>query len=101
MNNILKEININKIDEILKDIELIDIREEFEYELDCIEGSKNIPMNELLSNPKKYLNPQKEYYIMCQHAVRSERACSYLSSAGYKVINVAGGMAEYKGINRF
>lgn len=101
MNEKLKEIDINKIDEILKNIELIDIREEFEYELDCIDGAKNIPMNELLTNPKRYLNPDKEYYIMCQHAVRSERACGYLSSVGYKVVNVAGGMAEYKGVNRF
>ena len=96
----MKSIDINKIDEILDNIELIDIREEFEYDNERIAGAKNIPMNEILTEPQDYLSKDKEYYIMCQHAVRSARACSYLSSMGYNVINVAGGMAEYRGINR-
>lgn len=96
----MKNIDINKIDEILDEINLIDIREEFEFENECIAGAENIPMNELLTEPSKYLEKDKEYYLLCAHAVRSERACSYLLSIGYNVINVTGGMAEYRGINR-
>lgn len=95
-----KVINVNDIDNLIGKVELIDIREDYEYKGGSIKSSKNIPMGELLNEPDKYLNKSKEYYIMCQSGGRSARACSSLTSEGFKVINVSGGMGSYVGTQR-
>ncbi len=93
-------INVNEIDDLIGKVELIDIREEYEYEGGSIKSAKNVPMGELLDEPEKYLNKSKEYYIMCQSGGRSARACSNLRNQGFKVINVVGGMGSYIGNKR-
>jgi len=95
-----KVINVNEIDDLIGKVELIDIREEYEYEGGSIKSAKNIPMDKLLGEPEKYLNESKEYYIMCQSGGRSARACSNLRNQGFTVINVAGGMGSYVGNKR-
>ncbi|NLK96068.1 MAG: rhodanese-like domain-containing protein [Clostridiales bacterium] len=98
--NKIKVINVNDIDKLLGKIELIDIREKDEYSRGSIKTAKNIPMRELLDEPEKYLNKDKEYYILCQSGMRSNRTCSALEKEGYKVINVAGGVGSYVGSQR-
>lgn len=93
-------IHVSEIDEILPDINLIDIREAYECVHGSIKGAKNIPMGQLLSNPTKYMDKSKKYYIMCQSGGRSTSAVAALSRAGYDVINVKGGMGSYFGKNR-
>ncbi|OOM77371.1 thiosulfate sulfurtransferase GlpE [Clostridium puniceum] len=95
-----KVINVNDIDSLIGEIELIDIREDYEYKGGSIKSAKNIPMGELLNDPDKYLNKSKEYYIMCQSGGRSLRACNNLINQGFNVINVSGGMGSYVGTKR-
>ena len=95
-----KVINVNDIDNLIGKVELIDIREDYEYKGGSIQSAKNIPMGELLNEPDKYLNKTKEYYIMCQSGGRSARACSSLTKQGFDVINVSGGMGSYVGTKR-
>lgn len=94
-----KVININDIDNLLGKIELIDVREKFEFKNRSIKTAKNIPMNELLSNADKYLDKDKEYHIVCQSGGRSSRTCSGLRKEGYNVVNVSGGVGAYLGRN--
>lgn len=49
-------------------------------------GSINLNIDKLLSNPKKYLDKDKTYFITCLKGVRSRRAVQILSVYGYKVI---------------
>jgi rhodanese-related sulfurtransferase len=90
-------INVNDMDDLLGKVELIDIRESYEYKGGSLKSAKNIPMGELLNDPDKYLNKDKKYYIMCQSGGRSSRTCSSLTKQGFDVINVAGGMGSYVG----
>ena len=90
-----KSVNVNDLDNILGKINLIDIREPYEVKTRSLKGSKNIPMNNLLKNPEKYLNKEKEYYI--QSGMRSSRTSNILSKQGYKIINVSGGIGLYVG----
>ena len=92
-----KSVNVNDLDNILGKINLIDIREPYEVKTRSLKGSKNIQMNNLLKNPEKYLNKEKEYYIMCQSGMRSSRTSNILSKQGYKIINVSGGIGLYVG----
>lgn len=93
-------INVNDIDDLIGKVELIDIREDYEYAGGSIKTAKNIPMSKLLNDPEKYLNRNKEYYIMCQSGGRSSRACSSLTEQGFSVINVSGGIGSYVGTKR-
>lgn len=93
-------VHVNEIDGMLKDINLIDIREPYEYAHGHISKAKNIPMGTLLNNPGQYLTQNQKYYIMCQSGGRSASAVSALQRAGYDVVNVKGGMGSYIGKNR-
>ena len=95
-----KVINVNDIDNLIGNINLIDIREPFEYKSGSIKSAKNIPMGNLLENPEKYLEKDKEYHILCQSGGRSARACNKLSGLGFNVINVVGGVGSYAGSKR-
>jgi rhodanese-related sulfurtransferase len=95
-----KVINVNDIEASLGKINLIDIREVYEYKAGSIKGSKNIPMNDLLTNASKYLDKGNTYYIMCQSGGRSSVTCKNLTKQGFDVINVAGGFGAYIGTKK-
>ena len=95
-----RTIDINEIDELIGEINLIDIRESYEFQGGSIKTAKNIPMGDLLETPERYLKKESKYYIMCQSGMRSSRTVSTLQKAGYDVINVQGGMGNYRGSNR-
>ena len=95
-----KVIHVNDIDSLIGKVELIDIREPYEYKGGSIKTAKNIPMGNLLSSPEKYLIKDKTYYIMCQSGGRSGRTTKILAKQGFNVINVAGGMGSYVGTKR-
>ena len=95
-----KVINVNDIDNLIGKINLIDIREPYEYRTGSIKSAKNIPMGDLLEEPDKYLEKDKEYHILCQSGGRSARACNKLTGLGFDVVNVAGGVGSYAGSKR-
>lgn len=80
-----------------KEINLIDVREENEYEEDNI-GARLIPLSELPSR----LDDFEEYrgqdiYIHCRSGARSDRAKGFLIANGFeKVHNVLGGILAYR-----
>lgn len=96
----LKVVNVNDLDNLLGKIELIDIREPYEYKSGSMKTSKNIPMGNLIENPEKFLRNDKTYYIMCQSGARSSRASKALAKQGFDIINVSGGMGTYVGTKR-
>jgi len=95
-----KVINVNDMDDLIGKVELIDIREPYEYQSGTLRTARNIPMNNLLTSPEKYLIKDKTYYIMCQSGGRSGRTTRALTKQGFTVINVAGGMGSYVGSKR-
>ena len=69
-------------------MKIIDVSEKYIYELNHLQGSVNIPYNELLNNYRKYLNKNESYYLYCKSGKLSKRAVMVLSSLGYKVFNL-------------
>lgn len=92
-----KSVKVNELGDNIKSINLIDIREPYEYSNGHLPNAKNIPMGEMVASPEKYLNRDKEYYLICQSGARSSRTCDVLDKEGYKVVNVAGGTGSYNG----
>lgn len=95
-----KVIHVNDIDPLIGKVDLIDIREPYEYRNGSLRTAKNIPMGTLVASPEKYLSKDKTYYIMCQSGARSGRTVKLLENQGFNVVNVAGGMGSYVGTYR-
>lgn len=92
----MKEINVNEIDKI-SDAFIIDVREDEElFETGTIKGSVHIPMMMVPNNLNK-IPRDREIYILCRSGRRSYEVSSYLSELGYDVVNLSGGIIEYKG----
>lgn len=95
-----KTIHVNELENLIGKVEIIDIREPYEYTSGTLKSAKNIPMGNLLAEPDKYLKKDETYYIMCQSGARSKRTTNLLSKQGFQVINVSGGMGSYVGTRR-
>lgn len=66
-------------------MKIIDVSDKFTYENGHINGSINIPYDELINNYRMYLNKNDSYYLYCKSGKLSRRAVAVLSSLGYKV----------------
>ena len=78
-------------------IEIIDVREDDEWESGHIPQAKHIALGTL---PVRHteLDSDQLTLIVCRSGGRSARACEYLMGLGYnKVINMSGGMLEWEG----
>lgn len=75
---------------------IIDIRSKYKYDLGHIPTAINIDSIELLSNPSKYLNKDKKYYIYCQSGNNSRMVVQQLNNLGYNTVNIVGGYNLYK-----
>ncbi|QMV40319.1 rhodanese-like domain-containing protein [Cohnella cholangitidis] len=76
-------------------IHLIDVREEEEVAQGMIPGALHLPLGQvpqqLESIPK-----EEEVIFICRSGYRSDQACQYLSSLGYKgATNLIGGMLAW------
>ena len=83
------------MDDKLGTVNLIDVREAYEFKAGHVPTAINIPMGTILVTPEKHLNKTKEYHIICQSGGRSGSTCKELSLKGYKVINISGGTRSY------
>lgn len=79
-----------------KELNIIDVREAYEYQMGHVPHAKNLPLNSL-GTYKLELSPENEYYLICQSGARSENACAFLRDQGYQVVNVLGGTAAWPG----
>lgn len=88
IKDLLKEISLNKTN-------IIDIRSLFQYQLDHIPTAINISYQALKSNPEKYLEKNKKYYIYCQSGHSSNNLVITLNQLGYTTVNIKGGYNNY------
>lgn len=94
----MKEITVEelklKIDNN-EDFQLIDVREEFEYETSNIEG-ENIPLASILADAEK-VSKDKPVVIHCKSGKRSAQAISLLESKGFtNLSNLKGGIIAWR-----
>ena len=82
-----------------ENLELLDVREPWEFGLARIEGSRLIPMNDL---PRRVaeLNPESETVVICHHGVRSAHVTQALERSGFQnVSNLEGGLDAYSQVD--
>jgi adenylyltransferase/sulfurtransferase len=79
-----------------EDIQLIDVRQPDEWAFAKIEGSKLIPLGEIL-NRMNEIDANRETVIHCKMGMRSARAVEALQRAGFKgdLKNLKGGITAW------
>ena len=76
-------------------LELIDVRDPWEFETCRIGGSRNIPMMQIESSLQQ-INAAAETVLICHHGMRSMQVAGYLESLGFaSVINLDGGIQRW------
>jgi len=77
-----------------EDVQLIDVREPFEYQIAQI-GGKLIPQNDV-PNRLAEIDREREVIVQCKSGGRSQRVAEFLQQAGYpRVVNLAGGITAW------
>lgn len=96
------DISVQELKDRMEDgeeLNLIDVREEYEYEEDNI-GALLIPLGELPDRLYEIEDwKEEEVLVHCRSGARSERAQKFLQSQGFtNVRNVIGGILAYNGL---
>lgn len=88
------EIEVDTLAACLSDgtFDLLDVREDWEFELCRLPGSRHIPLGEV---PQRLgeLDPARALVVICHHGVRSRVAQHFLLERGFtQVLNLNGGI---------
>lgn len=80
-------------------LELLDVREPWEFGMARIEGSRLIPMNALPERVSE-LDPAVETVVICHHGARSAYVTQALERSGFpNVWNLEGGLDAYSQVD--
>jgi adenylyltransferase/sulfurtransferase len=75
------------------DLQLIDVREDYEVEIARLPNAVHIPLGQVLSRMNE-IDPNRETVVHCKMGGRSARAIEALQRSGFtgKLINLKGGI---------
>ncbi|WP_374948385.1 rhodanese-like domain-containing protein [Mucilaginibacter sp.] len=94
----MKEVSVQELKEKLdsgEDFQLIDVREDFEYETSNI-GGQLIPLGGILIETEK-ISKDKPVVVMCRSGKRSAAAIMQLEAQGYtNLSNLKGGILAWQ-----
>ena len=76
---------------------LLDVRTRDEYAVGHIEGSRNLPLDEIDRVADVVENKDVPLYVHCRSGKRSAKAVAYLRGNGYKRVYDIGGIGAYRG----
>jgi adenylyltransferase/sulfurtransferase len=79
-----------------QDLQIIDVREMFEYDIARIPGTKLIPLAQVVTRMNE-IDPSRETVMHCKGGVRSAKAIAALKQAGFpgRLINLKGGITAW------
>ena len=78
------------------DVQIIDVREAYEYDFAKIPNTKLIPLGEVVARMSE-IDQTRAAIIHCKGGVRSAKAITDLKNAGYtgRLINLKGGIGAW------
>ena len=75
---------------------IVDIRDNYSYNISHVKGAMNIPYYNLLNNYSHYLDKNKVYYLYCDEGKQSLEISRRLNSFGYNTKSISGGFITFK-----
>ena len=95
LKGVVKPMNWNQLADLDKDAIILDVREEMERDMGMIQGSVNIPVDQLRERMHE-LDKSKQIVVYCAIGVRGYVASRILMQQGFeKVYNFQGGYSTY------
>lgn len=93
-----KTIHSSDLEKLIKDenVHVVDVREQDEFDMGHIPGASHLPLSGISEHINE-LDKDKQHYLVCASGGRSRMASDYLHEAGFDVVNVDGGMAQWRG----
>ena len=76
------------------DVELIDVRRDYEYEAGHIPGARHVEMNDLTASAES-IAKDRPLVLYCRSGNRSGMAAEAFDQAGYDAHNLAGGITAW------
>jgi len=93
------EITVAQLDALRReksDLILLDVREPWEVATASIEGSKDLPMNEIPTRAHAEIDPESHIVVLCHHGARSLSVTTWLRREGFdRAQSVAGGIEQW------
>jgi adenylyltransferase/sulfurtransferase len=95
----LEEITATELNQLMQydpEIQIIDVREPYEYEIARIPNSKLIPLGEITKRMNE-LDPLRVAFVYCRSGGRSAKAIEELKKHGYegRLVNLKGGILAW------
>ena len=84
----------NQLTNAAKQIQLLDVREPWEYQIVHLENSVLVPLSQLTYGLNE-LNKDLPVVVICHHGIRSAHACYLLERLGFQAINLTGGIDRW------
>jgi rhodanese-related sulfurtransferase len=87
--------NVQGVHDRLDEIQLVDCREQYEWDAGRIASAIHIPVNSIMAGAGSDLDKTKPIAVICRSGNRSELATMMLQARGYDATNVEGGMEAW------
>jgi rhodanese-related sulfurtransferase len=78
------------------DVQIVDVREQPEWDAGRIEGSTHLPLNQLMTGGMEELDPNRPVVAVCRTGNRSEVASLMLKARGFEAYNMEGGVEAWE-----
>jgi len=75
-------------------VELVDVREPYEFEAGHVEGARHVPL-ERLSEEAASIPHDRPLVFQCRVGARSAMAAQAFRAAGFDAYNLSGGLVEW------
>jgi rhodanese-related sulfurtransferase len=81
--------------EHLDEVQVVDVREPYEWQAGRIDGAVHIPLNSLMSGAGSDLDRERPVVMVCRVGNRSELATLMMQARGFEAYNLEGGMEAW------
>jgi rhodanese-related sulfurtransferase len=79
----------------LANIQLVDCREQYEWDAGRVEGAVHIPLNDIMGGAGSDLAKDRPIVVICRSGNRSELATMMFQARGYEAHNLEGGIEAW------
>jgi rhodanese-related sulfurtransferase len=95
----LPEVGPDEVPETLDPTAVLDVREPMEWVAGHVEGSRHIPMSQLLSRARE-IPTDRQLLVVCRSGHRSAQVAMWLNSQGVDAVNLDGGLDAWAASGR-